>query len=125
MPPVRLLQQRSRKFRNLRRVYGEDVEGYSDGSKPSLVEQHGFACEQLCQLGFHQLELTNLPGASRADRTTAWVAMGDNSLAQSPFVLVVQLALAVVDKLVVLNCIVEAAVRHNVSSSATIGRREE
>ena len=56
---------------------------------------------------------------SRADWTPAWVARGDNSFTESPFVLAVPLALAIMGKLLILGFIVEAVVRHNVSSSAT------
>ena len=46
---------------------------------------------------------------------------GDNSFTKGPLVLAVPLALAIVDKLLILGSIVEAVVRHNVSSSATTG----
>ena len=59
----------------------------------------------------------NIP--SRADWPPAWVTRGDNSFAKSPFVLAVPLTLTIVDKLLIVGFIVEAVVRHNVSSSAT------
>lgn len=48
------------------------------------------------------------------------MARSSESLAQGPLVTSVELALAVLDKLAILRCIVEAVVRHNVSSSATM-----
>ena len=48
------------------------------------------------------------------------MACRDDSLPEGPLVLAVQLALTIVDELLILGCIVEAVVRHNVSSCATM-----
>lgn len=61
-----------------------------------------------------------LPRASRAHWTAARVTSGDYSLTKSPLVLAVQLTFTIMDKLLILSYIVEAVVRHNVSSSATM-----
>lgn len=61
----------------------------------------------------------DLPRASGPNGASARVTSGDDSLAQSPLVLAVQHTFVIVDKLLILSYIVEAVVRHNVSSSAT------